>query len=178
MSGDAPGLKESTVCGGLTFTAYKQRECSTMAVRVPSKHLMGVRSASFALMKSRQRYDRDRLRYRRKLLEGLLGGKCIDCDVTSRLEFHHLDPTEKLFDISSTLTAPWAILVLEAEKCVLVCKPHHIERSPQSLHGTRSGYTNLKCREECCRAANREYFRQRRSMASSSSGEDASFSHS
>lgn len=42
---------------------------------------------------------REFYRTRRAMLIDLLGGKCVDCGGTSKLEFDHRDPTQKLFNI-------------------------------------------------------------------------------
>lgn len=57
-----------------------------------------------------------------------LGGKCTLCPYDrclSALEFHHRDPREKDFVISSKMS--WEALVRELEKTVLVCSNCHRE---------------------------------------------------
>lgn len=43
------------------------------------------------------------------------------------LEFHHLDPMEKDFGISRTLTKSMATLIAETDKCILLCSNCHAE---------------------------------------------------
>ncbi len=58
-----------------------------------------------------------------------LGGKCCipNCgyDDPVALEFHHQDPDEKDFDISSKMS--WEGIQAELDKCLLVCANHHRE---------------------------------------------------
>lgn len=57
------------------------------------------------------------------------GGKCTICGYNKyigALEFHHLDSTEKDFRISGSGLSFKKILV-EAEKCILVCSNCHKE---------------------------------------------------
>ncbi|PWT75527.1 MAG: hypothetical protein C5B59_08595 [Bacteroidetes bacterium] len=64
-----------------------------------------------------------------KQLKEDFGGKCKVCGYMkcmSALEFHHLDPKTKLFTISGG-KAPWAEIVEEAKKCVLLCSNCHRE---------------------------------------------------
>lgn len=60
-----------------------------------------------------------------------LGGKCIKCgynkDITA-LEFHHRNPEEKSFAISSCSTSKkWEIVQKELDKCDLLCANCHRE---------------------------------------------------
>lgn len=48
----------------------------------------------------------------------------------SALSFHHLDPEEKEFTIGSNIHLPWEILLVEIEKCEVLCMNcHAIEHS-------------------------------------------------
>ncbi len=58
------------------------------------------------------------------------GGRCERCgyDRCMRaLEFHHLDPTQKDFGISKTITKSFSNLVKETDKCILLCANCHAE---------------------------------------------------
>lgn len=56
-----------------------------------------------------------------------MGGKCLLCpyDNPIALEFHHTNPREKDFEISSSTS--WSRIVEELKKCVLVCSNCHKE---------------------------------------------------
>ncbi len=61
-----------------------------------------------------------------------MGGKCYICGYSkcvNALEFHHLDPKEKDFGISSTRANPksWDKIVDELKKCILLCSNCHQE---------------------------------------------------
>ncbi len=58
------------------------------------------------------------------------GGKCVNCGYKKcfdSLDFHHLDPRLKFFNISKQLNNSWRILQPELDKCILVCKNCHGE---------------------------------------------------
>ena len=58
------------------------------------------------------------------------GGKCQKCGYNAcqrALEFHHLDPTQKDFGISKTLTKSISDLKSEVDKCILLCSNCHAE---------------------------------------------------
>lgn len=72
------------------------------------------------------------------------GGKCERCgyDKCMRaLDFHHLDPTQKDFGISKTLTKSFATLCEETDKCILLCSNCHAEEH-QRLY--EKGYTDFE----------------------------------
>jgi len=57
-----------------------------------------------------------------------MGGKCSKCGYDkcpAAFDFHHLDPREKDFAISSKLS--WTVVVEELKKCVLLCSNCHRE---------------------------------------------------
>ena len=60
------------------------------------------------------------------------GGKCVDCGYSrclAALDFHHLDPTEKDFEIGSqAIRMGFERAQPELDKCVLVCRNCHAER--------------------------------------------------
>ena len=71
------------------------------------------------------------------------GGQCQVCGYhknVEALEFHHINPEEKDFQIGNFLTKPWAIIQKELDKCVLVCSNCHreihdgITPCPEPLH--------------------------------------------
>ena len=80
-----------------------------------------------------------------------LGGKCSWdwCESTEDLQFDHKDPRTKLFDIASGLDQPRAALIIEVDKCQLLCGPHHREKTlddepnPNHVHGERTGSARL-----------------------------------
>ena len=58
------------------------------------------------------------------------GGKCIICGYNKcnrSLEFHHRDPNEKDFGISSSKVLSWDKIKIELDKCDLVCSNCHGE---------------------------------------------------
>ena len=74
------------------------------------------------------------------------GGSCIICGYNkcnAALEFHHLDPNEKDFEISSKLTSSWEKIQQELDKCILVCSNCHGEihegLHTNLMHGWSSG---------------------------------------
>lgn len=66
---------------------------------------------------------------RKAIAKYILGGKCIKCGTKKRLEFDHIDPSTKLFNISECGGRTWKSFITEVEKCQLLCRPCHIEKS-------------------------------------------------
>lgn len=69
-----------------------------------------------------------RIELRKKALEtkGSVCEKCHYNKYHGALHFHHLDPSEKSFTISST-SKPWAEIEEEIKKCILICSNCHAE---------------------------------------------------
>lgn len=112
-------------------------------------------------------YMADRYNRRRFHYIGKMGGKCVTCGSTDSLEFDHVDPKQKSFDIGKRL-AGMAIPRLEAElaKCQLLCGKCHSDKSILDhghkpwRHGTLSGYRY--CRWDLCRRAKSDHSKQAR----------------
>lgn len=92
-------------------------------------------------------WRRERTYKRKAEARALLGGVCVVCGTTKRLEFDHVDPSTKLFEIgrsadSVTDEAFW----LEVAKCQLLCRLHHLEKSrlDGSLYNPVFGEANSK----------------------------------
>ena len=74
--------------------------------------------------------DQKRIRKeRRQYLREYLGGKCVRCGATERLEFDHIIPANKSYTIGCNITS-FSIeeLILEVDKCQLLCRPCHIQK--------------------------------------------------
>ena len=74
--------------------------------------------------------DQRRIRKeRRQYLKEYLGGKCVRCGATERLDFDHIIPANKSYTIGSNITC-FSIeeLILEVDKCQLLCRPCHIQK--------------------------------------------------
>lgn len=65
-----------------------------------------------------------------------LGGKCVRCGYDKHpaaLAFHHRDPFQKEFTIGSVANRAWNVIVLELDKCDLLCANCHcIEHSDRT----------------------------------------------
>lgn len=88
-----------------------------------------------------------------------LGGKCVRCGATEDLQFDHIDPATKSFTITAHLNRRWEVLVVELDKCQLLCRPHHLEKtvaeSGVEHGGGASGKKNCPCAP--CKARKAEY---------------------
>ncbi len=74
---------------------------------------------------STERYQHNKI----KMIE-YCGGKCIICgynETNSGLAFHHVNPIEKDLDITRLVNRSWNNIIIELNKCVLVCVRCHNE---------------------------------------------------
>ncbi|RTL00383.1 MAG: HNH endonuclease [Proteobacteria bacterium] len=115
------------------------------------------------------KYMLDRYHQRRSDAIKQLGGKCSKCGQMNDLEFDHIDPNSKSFVISRLNNVSKSKLQQELNKCQLLCKQCHIEKtlvdkgqkSARLTHGTLSSYRYCKC--DLCRKANADYCKLKRS---------------
>lgn len=82
--------------------------------------------------------QQERGRTRRQQLIHGAGGRCVRCGYyrnEAALNFHHVDPSTKLFnlDIRSCSNRKWEALVAEAAKCLLLCANCHTEAHNEHL---------------------------------------------
>ena len=73
------------------------------------------------------------MNYFREILLEKLGGKCVECGSTEALEFDHIDPSTKSFNISAGYHKPKQVLEEELSKCQLLCNKCHIQKSRKDL---------------------------------------------
>ncbi len=69
-------------------------------------------------------------RKRKALAVELFGGGCQKCGYNTTdkaLQFHHVDPTKKEFNLSVAHTIKWKRYIDELNKCVLLCGNCHSE---------------------------------------------------
>lgn len=69
----------------------------------------------------------NRKRFLKSNMFDYLGGKCKRCNNDDRrvLCFHHLDPLQKKFDVSTKWNLNYKKLKIELDKCVLLCRNCH-----------------------------------------------------
>ena len=84
-------------------------------------------------------------RGRRERAIRYLGGRCAVCGATENLEFDHMVPVDKGFEINLNMRAGPAKLRAELDKCQLLCKSHH-RRKHRSSPLTRDMVGTIKKR--------------------------------
>lgn len=114
-------------------------------------------------------YMKRRYHARRAAAVAALGGICVKCGTTYRLEIDHADRGTKSFDLAHCWSTSQDRYAAELAKCQLLCHDCHkaksaAERSVEHGGGV-SGKRNCKC--ELCRARKREYNRNYKARAAS-----------
>lgn len=107
-----------------------------------------------------------------------LGTACAKCGSTQRLEIDHIDQATKTYDIGSFLNKPWEELMLELDKCQLLCHLCHKEKTRRELqqrepwnkglgeHGSYVAYYSRKCRCVTCNVWHVAHLQKRRNKVS------------
>ena len=76
---------------------------------------------------------------RRAKLIKLLGGQCVACGATTRLDIDHRLPRTKLFKLSGRdLLRSWKAVLAESEKCALRCRTCHNKKTWLERAGVRA----------------------------------------
>lgn len=108
-------------------------------------------------------YKKNRRLKRMAVFIAEFGGKCAQCPSTTDLEFDHIDPKSKKFEIVEV--AGWmseARIREELQKCQLLCSSCHSKKTiidlgkqdTEGRHGTLSTYRNCRC--EVCKQAKKQ----------------------
>ena len=65
-----------------------------------------------------------------RIRQEFLDAGCLDCGSAENLEFHHVDPSTKAQSVSFLAGNTTSVerLLEEIEKCVVVCRPCHLDR--------------------------------------------------
>lgn len=105
-------------------------------------------------IKTQREYQKEWAARRREKWVLLMGGKCTHCGSDERLEFDHLDPTQK----TSHRIWTWKEerIAKELEKCQLLCRQCHQNKTAEERmppHGTETRYSSHKCRCNLCKLA-------------------------
>ena len=72
-----------------------------------------------------------------------LGGQCVKCGTTENLEFDHIYPNDKEFNISSHISCKIDKLIDEADKCQLLCEECHNQHTIKQRTLSWQLFTNL-----------------------------------
>jgi len=115
-------------------------------------------------IKQSNKYMREYMKKRYHTLRNelivMLGGKCVQCGSTQRLEFDHINPSEKEYSIADMCSLSKEKLDEEIKKCQLLCYKDHKKKHSPKEHGTLAMYRYCKC--DLCKKANTEYNRKYR----------------
>ena len=65
-------------------------------------------------------------------LKDYLGGECVWCETTEKLEFDHVNPNDKSFSILKRWNVSMEILIPELKKCQLLCFDCHLTKTQQA----------------------------------------------
>ncbi len=87
------------------------------------------------------------------------GNICSSCGSSEQLEFDHINPEEKSFNISRMWSFSDSIIQAELEKCQLLCRECHKQKHASSFPcGTAQRYW-VGCKCSPCTAANTKHSR-------------------
>jgi hypothetical protein len=92
-------------------------------------------------------YQKQRRFERLALARTRLGGVCVVCGSMEGLDFDHIDPSSKTRKISEATNWSLQRFLSEVDKCQLLCREHHTEKSQRngelSVRGEQNARTKL-----------------------------------
>lgn len=116
-------------------------------------------------------YQRQWLKNRRDKAIKTLGGSCVECGSTDKLEFDHKSRETKSYHVGGIWSRSWDFIWKELDKCQLLCESCHLVKTgeenlrPICLNGHDKAVvgrdTDGKC-SECRREKDRRYRREGR----------------
>lgn len=122
---------------------FKQYRIRRRAHRAAVKHIWYMKNRVRIIEKQKQyakSHQSEVNEWHRKVNSEILlkckhikGSKCAHCGSVDSLHFHHIDPTEKKFKISSCYSLTNTVLD-ELKKCVMLCRPCHVKEHKRMLN--------------------------------------------
>jgi 5-methylcytosine-specific restriction endonuclease McrA len=114
-------------------------------------------------------YNREWTAKRRAFYIVEMGGKCVECGSTEKLEVDHIDPATKLCNPTRLWSRTDEFIRAELAKCQLLCKSCHQKKTSAERiadrnlqHGDYGMYKWYKCRCQPCKDANAARVRRQR----------------
>lgn len=112
------------------------------------------------------RYYREVRRPRALAYAGDGNPECAWCGASEDLQFDHVDPSQKAFDISRNLTVSNSAVQNELAKCQLLCRRCHEQKTAAErtgmTHGGWYAWMTRKCACSECESARENFNRGRR----------------
>jgi len=74
--------------------------------------------------------DLSRLKCNKQKAVAYKGGKCEKCGYNkciAAMDFHHINPDDKMYDVKDIMARKWETIKSEIEKCMLLCSNCHRE---------------------------------------------------
>ena len=106
------------------------RECKIHGETIYKEYSEGKNKKSFRCLECRANATKNIYKNKKRKAVDYLGGKCSKCGYSkclSALDFHHLDPNEKDIAPAKVLSRSWENILLEINKCILLCSNCHRE---------------------------------------------------
>ena len=101
---------------------------------------------------------------RRAKMIAYFGVACAHCGSTDQLEFDHIDPALKSFNINENMTLSNPGVRAELDKCQLLCRPCHEAKTAAEhreagfTHGSMYGWQKARCACADCSTAKRAWY--------------------
>lgn len=123
-------------------------------------------------------YNREKYHeYRLQSMLYVTGGEspeCVHCGAVEGLQFDHIDPSKKSFNVNYMKSLKNPEYRAELDKCQLLCRDCHerktVRERPEFTHGTIYGFMRAKCDCELCTEKKRKWNDERNARRRKSEG--------
>lgn len=105
-----------------------------------NKYFSGERGKHKPKPKRDRSSDQKRIKYKKEKAVEYKGGKCEKCGYNkciAAMDFHHINPDEKIYDVKDLMIRKWEIIQTEIDKCILLCSNCHRELHWNERNKTR-----------------------------------------
>src|SRR5574343_493641 len=83
-------------------------------------------------------YRNKTINQNRRLIRDMFGTKCEKCGSKEKLELDHIDPSTKIFNISSKIHHRFIKIVSELQKCQLLCQKCHLVKTKEDRNSIQA----------------------------------------
>lgn len=95
-----------------------------------NKYYSGEKGKHKPKCKRNRSWDQKNIRYKKEKAVAYKGGRCEKCGYNKcigAMDFHHINPEEKMYDVKNLMARRWELIQLEIDKCILLCSNCHRE---------------------------------------------------
>lgn len=95
-----------------------------------NRYFSGDKGKHKSKSKRNRSWDQKSIKYKKERAVAYKGGKCERCGYDkciAALDFHHINPNDKIYAVKDLMVRKWELIQEEIDKCILLCSNCHRE---------------------------------------------------